>query len=81
MVSRAVGGVLIYRPLRHLRLITRGFLRSQRAELNKVRYVVERAIANLKNWRVFHTDYRRPLKTFAETIPAVLGLYFYTTAE
>lgn len=49
MVPRAVGGVLIYRSLRHLRFITRGFLRSQRSELNKVRYVIERAIANLKN--------------------------------
>jgi hypothetical protein len=45
--------------------------------VNKIRYVVERAIANLKTWRILHTDYRRPLKTFAETISVVIGLHFY----
>lgn len=35
--------------------------------VNQIRYVVERAIANLKTWRVLHTDYRRPLKTFSDT--------------
>lgn len=49
--------------------------------INRIQYVVERAIANLKAWRIFHTDYRRPLKTVTETISAVIGLYFFTTAE
>ena len=51
------------------------------ASVNKLRYVVERAIGNLKAWRIFHTDYRRPVATFAETISAVIGLHFFTTAE
>jgi hypothetical protein len=45
--------------------------------VNRIRYVVERAIANFKTWRIMHTDYRRPLDTFALTISAVVGLYFY----
>ena len=45
--------------------------------VNKIRYVVERAIASFKTWRITHTDYRRPLSTFAQTISIVVGLYFY----
>lgn len=45
--------------------------------VNQIRYVVERAIANLKTWRVLHTDYRRPLKTFSDTITSVISLEFY----
>jgi hypothetical protein len=44
---------------------------------HRIRYVVERAIANFKTWRIMHTDYRRPLSTFAQTISVVVGLYFY----
>jgi hypothetical protein len=50
-------------------------------QVNKLRYVVERAIANFKTWRIMHTDYRRPLATFSSTISAVIGLYFYAAAE
>jgi hypothetical protein len=49
-------------------------------QINKVRYVIEQTIANFKTWRIMHTDYRRPLATFATTISAVIGLHFYTTA-
>jgi hypothetical protein len=55
--------------------------REFNTQVNKIRYVVERAIANLKTWRIIHTDYRRPLSTFASTISTVVGLYFYATAE
>ena len=37
-------------------------------EINKVRYVIEQVIGNFKTWRILHTDYRRPLRTFKETI-------------
>lgn len=46
-------------------------------QVNKIRYVIERTIANFKTWRIMHTDYRRPLATFATTISAVIGLHFY----
>jgi hypothetical protein len=47
------------------------------AAVNRIRYVVERAIANFKTWRIMHTDYRRPLATFVQTISVVVGLHFY----
>ena len=48
--------------------------------INQTRAVVERVIANLKTWRILHTDYRRPLGTFDTTISAVIGLQFYSLA-
>lgn len=45
--------------------------------VNKIRYLIERTIANLKTWRILHTDYRRPLATFASTISTVIALHFY----
>jgi hypothetical protein len=49
-------------------------------QINKIRYVIEQTIASFKTWRIMHTDYRRPLATFATTISAVIGLHFYTVA-
>ena len=49
-------------------------------QINKIRYVIEQIIANFKTWRIMHTDYRRPLATFATTISAVVGLHFYRAA-
>jgi hypothetical protein len=48
--------------------------------VNRIRYVVERAIANFKTWRIMHTHYRRPLSTFTQTISIVVGLYFHRTS-
>jgi hypothetical protein len=45
--------------------------------VNRIRWKIEQTIANLKTWRILHTDYRRPLATFRETISAVVGLQFY----
>lgn len=49
-------------------------------QIAKFRWIIEQVIANFKTWRIMHTDYRRPLDTFSETISAVVGLYFYTIA-
>lgn len=49
-------------------------------QVSSIRTTIERVIANLKTWRILHTDYRRPLSTFPETIAAVIGLEFYRTA-
>ena len=51
--------------------------RKYNTAVNRIRYVVERAIANFKTWRIMHSDYRRPLRTFSQTISIVVGLYFY----
>jgi DDE superfamily endonuclease/Helix-turn-helix of DDE superfamily endonuclease len=45
--------------------------------VNKSRWVIEQVIAHFKTWRILHTDYRRPLATFAGTIAAVTALHFY----
>ena len=50
------------------------------SQVNKIRWVIEQAIANFKTWRIMHTDYRRPVETFTETIAVVTGLEFYRTA-
>ncbi|MGE5287601.1 MAG: transposase family protein [Micromonosporaceae bacterium] len=46
-------------------------------QVNRIRYVIEQVIANFKTWRIMHTDYRRPIETFATTISAVIALHFY----
>lgn len=46
------------------------------AQISAIRAPVERAIANIKTWRILHTDYRRPLRTFLDTFHAVIGLYW-----
>ena len=49
-------------------------------QVNKIRSMIERVIANFKTWRIVHTDYRRPIDTFATTISAVIGLHFWREA-
>jgi hypothetical protein len=46
-------------------------------QISSLRAPVERAIANLKTWRILFTDYRRPLKTFLSSFRATIGLYFF----
>jgi DDE superfamily endonuclease/Helix-turn-helix of DDE superfamily endonuclease len=45
--------------------------------VNRLRYVIERAIANFKTWRCMHTDYRRPLHTYPKAFRAVRALHFF----
>ena len=45
--------------------------------VSSLRAPVERAVANLKAWRILFTDYRRPLKTFKSSFRAAIGLYFF----
>jgi transposase len=47
------------------------------AQVNRLRAPVERAIAYLKSWRILHTDYRRPLRTYTTSYRAAVGLYFF----
>jgi transposase len=48
------------------------------AEVSRLRAPVERAIAHLKSWRILHTDYRRPLRTYVTSYRAAVGLYFFS---
>jgi hypothetical protein len=54
--------------------------REFNTQIAKFRWVIEQVIANFKTWRIMHTDYRRPLETFTETISAVVALHFYAIA-
>ena len=49
-------------------------------QINKIRWIIEQTIANVKTWRILHTDYRRPIDTFPTTISAVVALHFYATS-
>ena len=49
-------------------------------QVNRIRYVIEQVIANFKAWRIMHTDYRRPLGMFRQTISTVIALHFYKLA-
>jgi hypothetical protein len=55
-------------------------LRHHARDPHRSRSVIERVIAHFKTWRIMHTDYRRPPNTFATTVSAVVGLYFYLLA-
>jgi hypothetical protein len=46
-------------------------------QISSLRAPVERAIGNLKTWRILFTDYRRPLETFLSSFQAAIGLYFF----
>ncbi len=46
--------------------------------INKLRYIIEREIANFKTWRSMHTDYRRPRRTYKTAFAAVRALHFFS---
>lgn len=50
-------------------------------QINQLRYVIERAIANFKTWRILFTDYRRPRHTYNKAFRAVRALHFYKLAS
>jgi hypothetical protein len=47
-------------------------------QVSSYRAPVERAVAQLKTWRILFADYRRPLDTFLTSFRAAIGLYFFT---
>ena len=57
-----------------------GWQKEFNTQVNKIRWVIEQVISHFKNWQIMHTDYRRPIETFPETISAVIGLHFYRMA-
>ena len=54
-----------------------GQLSDQQREYNQrisaIPAPIERAMANLKAWRILHTDYRRPLHTYDDALHAAIG--------
>jgi hypothetical protein len=57
-----------------------GWQKEFNATVNSLRAVVEQVIANVKTWRILHTDYRRPRTTYASAFRAVRGLTFFRMA-
>jgi transposase len=51
--------------------------KRENAALSRLRAPVERAMAHIKSWRILHTDYRRPLKTYLTSFRATIGLFFF----
>jgi hypothetical protein len=46
--------------------------------LSSIRAPVERVVAHFKNWRVLHSDYRRPYETYRDSFDAARGLFFFS---
>ncbi|HLI35804.1 MAG TPA: transposase family protein [Streptosporangiaceae bacterium] len=48
------------------------------ADVSSLRAPVERLVAHFKSWRIFHTDYRRPYRTYRDAYDAARGLFFFS---
>ncbi|MGH3319001.1 MAG: transposase family protein [Streptosporangiaceae bacterium] len=48
------------------------------AEISALRAPVENLVAHLKSWRILHTDYRRPYRTYRDAYDAARGLFFFS---
>jgi hypothetical protein len=46
--------------------------------ISRLQAPIERLIAHFKSWRIFHTDYRRPYRTYQEAYDATCGLFFFS---
>jgi hypothetical protein len=55
--------------------------RDYNERISAIRAPIERATANLKTWRILHTDCRRPLHTYHDAFHAVVGLHWFTTRQ
>jgi hypothetical protein len=47
-------------------------------KISGLRAAVERAVAHIKNWKILHTDYRRPIASWDTSFRAATGLYFFS---
>jgi transposase len=52
--------------------------KANNAVISKLRTPVERLVAHVKSWRIFHTDYRRPYRTYRDAYDAARGLFFFS---
>jgi DDE superfamily endonuclease len=48
------------------------------SQISSFRAPVERLVAHFKNWKMLHTDYRRPYRTYHETFGAARALFFFS---
>jgi hypothetical protein len=52
--------------------------KENNAAISALRAPIERVIAHFKSWRIFHTDYRRPYRTYRDAYDAARGLFFFS---
>jgi hypothetical protein len=52
--------------------------KEDNAVIAALRAPVERLVAHFKSWRILHTDYRRPYRTYRETYDAARALFFFS---
>jgi hypothetical protein len=52
--------------------------KESNAEISALRATIERVVSHFKNWRIFHTDYRRPYSTYRDAYDAARGLFFFS---
>ena len=48
------------------------------SQIASFRAPAERLVAHFKNWKIFHTDYRRPYSTYDDAFDAARGLFFFS---
>jgi len=53
---------------------------QRNTSINKIRWAAEAANAQIKNWRILHTDYRRPFHTYTQAFRTIRALIFFTQA-
>jgi DDE superfamily endonuclease len=52
--------------------------KESNAEISALRAPIERMVAHFKNWKILHTDYRRPYNTYRDAYDAARGLFFFS---
>ena len=48
------------------------------SQISSFRAPIERLVGHFKNWKIFHTDYRRPYSTYHDAFDAARGLFFFS---
>ena len=49
------------------------------SQISSFRAPIERLVGHFKNWKMFHTDYRRPYSTYHDAFDAARALFFFST--
>jgi DDE superfamily endonuclease/Helix-turn-helix of DDE superfamily endonuclease len=55
-----------------------GYEKQYNRQVSSLRAPVERLVAHFKNWKIFHTDYRRPYETYRDAYEAGRALFFFS---
>ncbi len=48
------------------------------SQISSLRAPVERLVGHFKNWKILHTDYRRPYSTYHDAFDAARSLFFFS---